>query len=243
MNQPSYTIVTICSRFPTEPYYTLAEWGKSTEGKNRLVVEAVDTVYQSLCDKPKFVYRLIKRGQINTKYIIFTDCYDLVLATTPEEIITRFLEFDADMVIGTERNCFPDDLKKEYDELPATSSFKYLNSGMIVAYTDKFLECLEAMKVEEIPNDYWDDEKKCNVHFNDQFEFMKIALKQPIKIALDYEQKLCCNLHQVSLDDLDFSEPRIKVKETGSYSCAWHLNGSAKTDGLREPILKHLNLL
>ena len=46
-----------------------------------------------------------------------------------------------------------------------------------------------------------------------------------------------------SMEDLDFSGERVLVKETGAAPCTLHLNGSSKTDGLREPILKHLNLL
>ncbi len=237
----SYTIFTVCNRHPTEPYYCLGAWIKSTEGTNRLFISAIDTHYQGLCDKPKFVYRAIKRELIKTKYIIFCDCWDLVFCTTPEEIILKFLEMDCDLVISAERNCFPNDLKDEYDKLPATSSFKYLNSGMIVGYTDKLLELLESMKVEEIPDDYWNGEK--NIHFNDQFEYQKSFLQQPVKIKLDYDCTISMPLHQVSMSDLDFSATRIRNVETGSYPCTMHMNGSSKTDGLREPILKHLNLL
>jgi hypothetical protein len=238
-----YTLLSVCSRIPTESYYTLEQWLTSTEGTNRLVVESVGTKYQSLADKPKYLYRLIKDRVITSRFLIFSDCYDLVFAAKPEEILDKFSEFNKPIVIGCERNCFPDDLKAEFDALAAPTTFKYLNSGMIVGYTDAIFDLLEAMKVEEIPNDYYDGEKGHWVHYNDQFEYMKAAIKYPQKIALDYQQSLCCNLHQVTIDDLDFSKERIRVKETNKYPCAFHLNGSAKTDGLREPILNHFKLL
>lgn len=240
MNDPNYTIVSICNRIPIEDYYCFHEFKKSIEGTNNLIIQAIKTQYQGLCDKPKFVYRAIKEGHIKTKYIIFCDSWDLVFCTTPEEIILKFLGMDCDLVISAERNCFPADLKEEYDKLPATSSFKYLNSGMIVGYTDKLLETLEAMEVEKIPDDYWDGEK--NIHFNDQKFYQDIFLKQPVRIKLDYDCSLSIPLHQVKLDDLDFSESRIRNVETESYPCTFHLNGGAKTGGLREPILSHLNL-
>jgi len=171
MSEQNYTIVSICNKRPEQEYYCLDEWEKSTEGFNKLVIAAIGSFYQGLCDKPKFVYRAIKGGHIKTKYIIFCDCWDLVFCTDPQEIIMKFLSFECDLVVSAERNCFPADLKDEYDKLPSISSFKYLNSGMIVGYTEKLLETLEAMKVEEIPNDYWDGEK--NIHFNDQFEYQK----------------------------------------------------------------------
>lgn len=241
ISEPNYTIVSICNRQPVEEYYCFKEFRKSIEGANNVLIQAMGTNYQGLCDKPKFVYRAIKGGYVKTKYIIFCDSWDLVFCTTPEEIILKFLSMNCDLVISAERNCFPDDLKDKYDLLPSVSSFKYLNSGMIVGYTDKLLETLEAMDVESIPDDYFDGQK--NIHFNDQFEYQKIFLKQPVNIKLDYECTLSMPLHQVTMEDLDFSEPRIRNVETGSYPCAMHMNGSSKTDGLREPILKKLNLL
>jgi len=67
--------------------------------------------------------------------------------------------------------------------------------------------------------------------------------KQPVKMELDYDQKLCCTLHATKLEDLDFTFSNIKNKITDSYPSSFHFNGSGKTDGCREPILKHLNLI
>jgi hypothetical protein len=243
MNEPNYTIVTICNRTPIENYYCLEQWKQSVAGTNYMMIQSVGSLYQGLCDKPKFVYRAIKQGFINTEFIIFCDSWDLVFATTPEEIIERFLELNCDLVISAEKNCFPDDLKKEYDNLPYTSSYRYLNSGMIVGYTNKLLEILEVMEVEKIPNDYWDAEKHCNIHFNDQFEYQKIFLNQPVNIKLDYQQIFSRTLHDAKLEELDFSETRIRNIETNSYPCTFHMNGNGKTEnGIRENILKHLNL-
>lgn len=242
MNEPNYTIVSICNRQPTEPYYCLNQWWETVKEYKPLVISSIGSNYQGLCDKPKFVYRAIKQGIIKTDFIIFCDSWDLVFATTPEEIIKKFLEFECDLVISAEKNCFPDDLKDEYDALPHTSSFKYLNSGVIVGYTDKLLQALEAMEVESIPDDYFDGEK--NIHFNDQFEYQKAFLKQPVHIKLDYQQVLSRTLHEAKLDELDFSEPRIRNIETNSYPCTLHMNGNGKSEnGIREAILKHLNLL
>lgn len=242
MSEPNYTVVSICNRYPAESYYCLNSFAKSIEGKNNLIISSIDTQYQGLCDKPKFVYRAIKQGLIKTEFIIFTDCWDLVFATTPEEIIEKFLDFNCDLVISAERNCFPNDLKDDYDKLPSTSSFKYLNSGVIVGYTDKLLETLEAMEVESIPNDYFDGEK--NIHFNDQFEYQKIYLKQPVHIKLDYQQVLSRTLHDAKLDELDFTEERIRNIETNTYPCTMHMNGNGKSENnIRNTILSHMKLI
>lgn len=207
-----------------------------------MVIASAGSHYTGLCDKAKFVYRAIKGGHIRAKYILFSDCWDLVYAAKPEEVIERYLEFNADLVISSEKTCFPENLKEDYDKLPFTSSYKYLNSGMIVGRTDSLYTTLEAMEVENIPNDYFDAEKGHNIHFNDQFEYQKIFLKQPVNIKLDYNQVIANSLHEVTIDELDFSEKRIRNIETNSTPCVLHFNGSAKTNGLREPILQHLGL-
>ena len=241
MTEPNYTIFAVSNRYPTEDYYCLHEWMQSTEGTNRLVVAGIGTQYQGLFDKPKFMYRAIKNGIIKTKYLIACDCWDLVFATSPETIIDVFETFDTEIVFSSEKTCFPPDRKDEYDKLPFTSSYKYLNSGMIVGYTESILKLLEAMDVESIPDDYWD--KDHMVHFNDQAFYLDWFLKQPVPMKLDYDQKISTTLHAVEMDEIDFSEDGIMVKETNTFPCVIHANGSGKTNGLLQKSLKHLKLI
>lgn len=80
------------------------------------------------------------------------------------------------------------------------------------------------------------------VNPNDQLYYQHEYVKQPVPIVLDTYQTLCNTLHDVTIDELDFSEERIANKTTKTYPCSFHLNGAAKTSGLREPILEHLKL-
>lgn len=244
MSEPNYTIFAVSNRIPVEDYYCFHEWGKSTEGMNKLVVAGIGTFYSGLNDKAKFLYRAIKHELIKTKYVIVCDTWDLVFCTTPEDIIEQFLEQDCDVWFSAEKNCFPADYKDEYDKLKSPTEYKYLNSGMIVAYTDKMFELLEEMKIEEVPTDYHDAERGCNVHFVDQTEYGKAFLRQPVRMKLDHYQELSRTLHDAKLEELDFSEARIRNVDTGSYPCTMHFNGNGKTEnGLRGAILKHLNLI
>lgn len=236
----NYTIFSVCNRYPQEPYYCLNEWFRSTENTNRLVVASVGTPYQGLFDKPKFMYRVIKDCLIDTEFIIACDCWDLVFTTSPEKIIEVFKTFDTEIVFSSEKNCFPADCKEQYDQLPYTSSYRYLNSGMIVGYSKSILKLLESMDVESVPDDYWDGSKM--VHFNDQAFYLEHFLKQVVPMKLDYDQKICTNLHGVEMDEIDFSGERIRVKETNSFPCVIHGNGSGKTNGLLQASIKHLNL-
>ena len=242
MSEPNYTLFAVSNRLPSEDYYCWQQWDETTKNMNRLVVEAVETPYVGLCDKAKFLFRCIKREYIKTKFVIVSDVWDLVFCTGAEEIISEFLKMDCDVAFSSEKNCFPDELKADFDKIAAPTEFKYLNSGIIVGYTDKIFEMLEAMKIEEVPTDYFDGQR--NVHFVDQLEYMRAFIAQPVKIKLDYNQKLSRTLHNATLDELDFSKDRIRNISTDSYPCTIHFNGNGKSENnLRSTILKHLKLL
>lgn len=239
-----FKIVTVCNRFPQEPYYCLNEFIKSIGKHEPLVLGTQPGEYTGLGSKPKLLYKAIKEGLIKEKYIIFCDCWDLVFAVDPKEFFESYLRGgDEDIFISAEKNCFPSDLKDEYDKLDNFGSeYKYLNSGMIIGKTDAVLEMLEAMDLKNVPDDYR-MENGDMYHVNDQFLYQQIFLKQPVEMTLDYGQVQCNTLHGVSIDELEFDEFGVLNLTTCCYPLSFHLNGSAKTDGLREPILKHLNLL
>lgn len=236
----SHQIVSISSHVPTQWYYLWNEYLKSL-GDNKPMIFQPER-WGGLSTKPKVLHWAIKEKIITADHIIFTDCWDLIFCASPEEIMTRYFSFGADVVVSAEANCFPADLQEDFDKLNPPTKYKYLNSGFIVGKTDAIFACLEAMDLSNLPDDHFDGEK--NVHPNDQFEWMKVFVKQPVKIKLDYYQALSQTLHGASIDDFDFSGDRIRNKFTNSYPCSWHFNGSSKDEmALREPILKKLNLL
>lgn len=239
-----FKIITVCNRFPQEPYYCLNEFIKSLGEHEPLVLGTKVGEYTGLGDKPKLLFKAIKEGLIKEKYIIFCDCWDLIFANDPANLLNNaYLGiFNSPLVISSEKNCFPATLKSEYDTLPYTSSYRYLNSGMIVGETEAMLCVLEAMDLPNVPDDYRNEDGSMT-HINDQELYQQIFLKQPVKIELDYNQILCNTLHSVQLSDLNFTGRFIENIETSFWPNSFHMNGSAKTDGLREPILKHLNLL
>lgn len=244
MSEKTFSIVTCCNRIPTEDYYCLPSYIKSLQGHTPIVLdESFGGRWMGLGSKPKWLYKAISEKIINTHYILFTDCWDFVFTENPTELMrTYFNRFGAPLVFSSEKNCFPDDTKEDYDKLPHTSSYKYLNSGMIVGETEAMYELLKFMKPEEIVDDYRMENGQ-NFHTNDQFLYQQAFLQQPVQMQLDYNQLLCNTLHEVKPEELDFTSGKIKNIETGSYPLSMHMNGSGKTNGCREPILKHLNLL
>jgi len=199
--------------------------------------------WNGLTIKPKWLYRAIKENYIPTKYLIFTDSWDLVFSVSPQEIIDTYKLFDCPIVISAEKNCFPGTYKQQFDELDLIAPYCYLNSGAIIGETEAILHCLEQMDLPNVPGDYFDVDKGQQINPEDQSMWQQTFLNQPVKISLDCDQLICQTLHDAKIEDFDFSEEKIKNNITGTYPCMWHFNGGAKDGPLREPILKHLGLL
>lgn len=236
-----FQLVVVSSGKPREAYYTYDQFFESVGrfGYSPIVLGLGPGEYKGLGSKPRLLRQAILKGIIKTKYIIFCDCYDLVFAASPYEVMLKFHEFDSPFVCSSEKNCFPGDLKDQFPESP--TSYKYLNSGFIVAEAAAMLTVLESMDLDNKPDDHRLPDGNM-YHPNDQFWYMQQFIKQPVKMVLDYKQELCNTLHQVSLDELDFSLQRIMNKETKVQPLSFHFNGGSKTSGVREPILEKLGL-
>ena len=250
----TYRIVTIANHWPQQEYYCYNSLFKSVGDNEVLVLGQGEMEYTGLSDKPRILYNAIKNGKIPEKNIVFIDAFDVVFADTVESIMDKFNSFNSPIVIGAEKNCFPNNFQKEYDRLQHTSSFKYLNSGVIVGETEAILTVLEAMDAPNLPRDYHDPNKGYNHHFNDQAYYMDLYLRQPVKMILDYQCLIVQNMQDVSMDDISLfggmgihppSEPisKIRNKETNTFPSIIHWNGASKTAGTMQPILKHLNLI
>jgi hypothetical protein len=238
------TIVTVSTGAPKADYYCYKEFFKSLAQFDHepLVLRPDPNKRFGLGDKPKLLRKAILDKTINTKRIIFTDCYDLVFAASPEEVMEMYKYFNAPFVCSAEKNCFPGDLKDQFPESP--TSYRYLNSGFIVAETEAMLTVLESMDLDNVPDDYWDKEKNCMIHINDQAQYIEQFIKQPVKMVLDYKQILSHTLHDVQLDELDIRNPLgIMNLETGKFPLTFHFNGNSKTEnGTKAAILERLGL-
>lgn len=238
----THKVVTVSNRQPTEWYYLQREFFASLKDEVPMLISG--QFWGGLTTKPKWLFQALKENRIAEDIIIFPDNWDLVFATGCNEIVDMFLSEKSDVCISAESNCFPSDTKEAYDNLSNLEPYKYLNSGFIIGYKEAIYECLKSMDIENVPNDYWDSEKECAVHPNDQLLWQQEYLKQPVNIKLDCNQWFSQTLHDADIKDFDFSGERIVNKITNTAPCTFHFNGGAKSNlSLREPILKHLNLI
>lgn len=244
MNE-TYKVVTISNRIPTQDYYTYYELIKSLGSHEPLILGQGENEYTGLSDKPRILYNAIKDGKIKEDIIIFVDAWDVVFAVGLDEVIAKYKKIEYSVVIGAEKNCYPNNFRKEFDGRHVNrTSYNYLNSGVIIGRTDAIMTILEAMDAPNLPRDYRDSYRNCNYHFNDQAYYMDIYLRQPVDIFLDKYCVIVQNMQDVEPHELEFLENGvIKNVETGTYPSIIHWNGGSKDKWSRELILKHLNLI
>lgn len=240
-----FKIVTISNRIPTQEYYTYQYLQKSAGDNQILILGQNEDEYTGLSDKPRILYHAINDGRIKEKFIVFVDAWDVVFASSLDEVMSKYLDIRVPVVIGAEKNCFPSYFMKEYDKWASSynSSYKYLNSGVIIGETEAIMEILLAMDAPNLPRDYHNPDTHTNYHFNDQAYFMDVALRQPVTIRLDRSCWIAQNMQDVNEDEIEFCEDgRIRNIETNEKPSIIHWNGGSKDKWSRERILKHLNL-
>ena len=71
----------------------------------------------------------------NDLLIMVVDAYDIFFVCNEQEIINKYLSFGSDIVISSEKYCWPDE--HIYESYPESNTnyrwdFKYLNSGMLL---------------------------------------------------------------------------------------------------------------
>jgi hypothetical protein len=234
------TVVTVCSHFPTQDYYTHRAFFESCKKFGYLpIVLGRGNEYGGLGSKPRLLKQAIESGQVNDTNIIFCDAWDIVFQQTPA-LCEEWMHTHPNKIWwNAEKNCFPN--PKFIDQFPETKTpFRYLNSGFSVGPTELYFQALKEMKAEEIPNDKQNEDGSWSTP-NDQEYFQKAYLFGNVPMGLDTRAQLCHTLAGVEPSELDFSEPLIRNKESGSTPIAIHANGGQK-EIWKPLILNHLNL-
>lgn len=242
-------VITVSSYDPKPAYYRPNAFRESLRKFGVVATNLGEgREWHGLMTKPRLYREFLREGRQQGDVLIVCDSWDCFFQTHPDDIVDYFhptFPLDA-IVFNAERNCFPctPETKAGFDEFAdrkkINTPWRYLNSGFMVGTPKAILALLESMNLDAIPDDY---QKPDGSWFNpnDQAEFQLAFLKQPVPMALDYYTQLCMAAHGSTLDELDFSGPRIKNKITGSTPLVFHCNGSAKND-LAPKILEHLGL-
>ncbi len=170
-----------------------------------------------------FLWRDIVR-EIDSDYIIFCDANDVVCLGDVGELIPQY-DLDNFIIVGHEKNQWPTMEAKEtwtdytdYNIYDAQHR-KFLNSGMILARKEKYVELLDSM-VDNVMS------KGIQTFNNDQgvFTYYYNTLVEP-KIKLDYSNTFVVNTFSRSHDEYELIGGRLKSKKNGTSPLFVHDNG------------------
>ncbi len=239
----NYQIVIVSNGQPDAPYFCLEQFFKSLAGE-QIIVLGNDFPNFHLSDRPRILYNAFQQGVITAPKVLFCDSWDLVFVDKPKILFDKWEAMECDLAVSAEKNCFPGDYVEQFDKAaPEGTSYKYINCGTILGHSEAFYETLKSMDAPNQPSDYRMGNGQM-FHFNEQKYWHEEWIKQPVNIKIDYAQNIAQCLQDVRADELEFmNDGRIRNIEQNAFPSIQHFNGGSKTAGLREPILKHLNLL
>jgi len=244
----TFQVITVTNSIPKEQYYCWAEFFKSLDKFGvKPTILGMGEPWGGLMTKPRTLRKYLRDGKSKAGCLIVVDSWDLVFAKDPAQIAREWRDIGAPWMAGGEKNLFPSGDESAYP----SGAFRFLNSGFIISTPEDMLAVLEDMNLDTIPDDHVDVNGN-NVHPNDQEEYQKAFLRQPIPMVIDTEAKFVANLCGVKRENVEYwswenpstgiKAKTIRMTETCNEPYALHLNGPAKTDGLQEPILHHLGL-
>jgi len=161
--------------------------------------------------------------------LMHLDAYDTYVLTDASEILEKFFNMDANVVVSTETNLHPEAefeknmqaIENMYPTAPVSNRFRWINSGTYVGYAGALVNILSAMP----PNFECDlptgdkmtssDDQRC-------FHTLFIKERDRHNIKLDYNQDIFHCMWGVQNYSL---APKRLMSETGSMPCILHGNG------------------
>jgi len=161
---------------------------------------------------------LLKYKDEKNTILMFTDSYDVVFTSGRDEILKKFLETGANVLISSEDFIWPDkSLEAKYPTVE--EGYRFLCSGGIIGYAPIINEILNVKRV-----DHTDD---------DQLYYTQIYLEQREKynIKLDHKASLFQNLHGNEDDvQLKFAGPQVRIlnNKFNTQPVVIHGNGPSK---------------
>ncbi|VVC41556.1 Hypothetical protein CINCED_3A018714 [Cinara cedri] len=117
--------------------------------------------------------------------VLLTDAYDVVLLANSSIILKKFTEFDASIVVSTERSCWPD--KNLVDRYPIVDldGYRFINSGGVIGYASQLYKLLSEKTIKDLGDD--------QLHLTNLY--LNTDLREKLKIKLDSYASLFQSLY------------------------------------------------
>ena len=170
------------------------------------------------------------------RYIIFSDCYDAVLSSPPNLIVSKFRQlqqsFDADIIFSAEAKIWPDySLASEFPDVG--TPYKFLNSGGFMGSIKNIKKLIKT------PIESYDDDQ---LYY--QYEYLKSVRKETsLKIKLDAKaeifQTLSSHFEQITIDN---GISKVKNNLTNTTPMVIHGNGGPRSKTFIDNLCNYINI-
>jgi hypothetical protein len=181
--------------------------------------------------------------------ICFIDAYDVICFSGLKEIIRKFKEYNCNILLSSELNCYPPQNLYKYENVEYqmheiqnststtttetdvfSTNFKYVNSGGYIGYCKDLLQMLQWKSVDEIVDICKDG--------GDQTYFSLYYLEHAVNsfktrfryeyaygVQIDYNQSIFQSMYKINFTDFAFINGRLYNKILHTQPCFAHFNG------------------
>lgn len=171
---------------------------------------------------------------VDTEYVLWVDASDVICLQDPELSISLLKEYNVDVLLSAESVCWPEEHYAHLfnsDNSNALSYYKYLNSGVYIAKTEKLLRCLDLMS--SIMHEQPKFKEGWRTDQNLWYELYVNRIKYGCSIGLDTKVKLSLSTINISDSLIVSKNKKLFFTPTQTSPIFMHFNGINKSDSQR----------
>jgi len=158
--------------------------------------------------------------------ICIIDGFDVLVAGSAPEIISKFKAYDCDILFGAELNCWPEQYAEKYPNLDIKNGYKFVNGGGFMGYKWALMQMYTWKDITEV-------EKICKAG-TDQGYFIEYLTEfvGSRRLKLDSNVEIFQNMFSVDWAEISIKSGRVFNSLTNTAPAIIHFNGDAwKTKG------------
>ena len=152
--------------------------------------------------------------------VCFINARDVLVAAGVDEILRKFLDMDANLVISAELNSYPWGYHDKYPVTRSRTNYRFINSKGYIGYKSAIVDMFSWKSVEEI-RENGDDQR----YFIDYY---LANYKDGARgVCLDHKAKIFQNMFMTDWSEFDFISGRVYNRALQETPCFVHFNGES----------------
>jgi hypothetical protein len=165
--------------------------------------------------------------------VCFVDGYDVLINSGLDAILSKFREYDCELLLGAELNCYPEQYRAAMDAVNTNHAnfYRYINSGGYIGYNRAIRDLL-----------FWKSEEEMGAicqNGGDQTYVIEyyLARHADMNIRLDIYCRIFQNMHWVDWQCIQWKSGIVYNLVMGTTPCFIHFNGGVWQTQTRENIM------